>query len=221
MGSYNNHSFASLVRKQSERPLFEIPEQEMKKLKSVAQILIIVLTITGLITVTAVMPGFLSVIKTFYRIRKIKWPKYEEKNKKITKTFYYLKGKGYIKMYKLDKNFKIGLTRKGKLWANKLQKSIISIPKDQHWDKKYWQVAADIPTKYRSGADAFRREIIKLGLFRLQRTLWFYPFDPRREIELIARKYFISSFVTVMKIEILDPSDRKCIQKHFKEKGVI
>ncbi|MBM3256153.1 MAG: hypothetical protein FJZ04_01640 [Candidatus Moranbacteria bacterium] len=221
MRNCQHFSFASLIKKQSEKPVFEMSDKEIEKLKSVAQVLVSILAITGLVAVTAVMPGFLSVIKTFYRIKRIRRLEYEEKNKKIIKTFYYLKEKGYIELYKVDRNFKIVLTKKGRTWAAKLQKPVISISKDKHWDKKYWQIAADIPTKYKSGADAFRREILKLGFFPLQRTLWFFPFDPRKEIELLSQKYLISPFVTVMKIEILDPTDQKNIQKHFMEKKII
>ena|GEM_PF-2045866 len=217
----NKLTLAGSIGKNIKKPVFEISETKAEKLKNLAQIVLAILAISGAITFTAFLPGFLSVIKTFYAFKKIRMPRYEEKNKKIARTFYYLKERGYIEMFKDRNDFKIVLTEKGRARSRKLEEQDIVIQKQETWDGKFWQVAADIPTKYRKGADSFRREILKLGFFPLQRTLWFYPFDPRKEIELISKKYLIFSFVTVMKIEMLDPSDRKTIQNYFREKKVI
>lgn len=146
---------------------------------------------------------------------------YKERTKKVTRTFYYLKENGYIKFFREKGGYKIILTKKGRAKARELNFNTITIKRPTVWDKKFWQVAADIPTKYRSGADVFRRKTKELNFFPLQRTLWFYPFDPRKEIELIAETCSISSFVTVMKIEKLDPSDEKIIREHFKKLDVI
>jgi hypothetical protein len=81
-------------------------------------------------------------------------------------------------------------------------------------------VAADIPTKdHRQGADLLRRKLKQMGFYPLQRSLWFYPFDPRPEIEFICREFGVANFVTVMEINRLDVQDEKLLKKHFSKLG--
>lgn len=213
--------FSDAVFNNMPQPKFRFSEEQLVKLNSYGQILLCILAVTGIVTMAVLMPSSLSIIKTFHKLRKLKNFSDKEKNRRVRNTFYYLKAKGLIDIVNIGDDFRIGLTDKGKEAVEKIDFDNISIPKPDCWDGKFWQVAADIPTKYRNNADCFRRKIKKMGLFTLQRTLWFYPFDPRREIELIANVYLISNFVTVMKIEKFDPADKKQIEKNFKERGLI
>ena len=77
-------------------------------------------------------------------------------------------------------------------------------------------MAADIPTKgYRQGADALRAKLKQMGFCPLQRTLWFYPYDPRKQLEVIVNHYGIGEFVTVMEISRMDIQDEKVLKKYF------
>lgn len=221
MKRYSKVSLTNKIKSCSQKPFLEISESQIEKLKNFNQVLLVVLAIMGAIMLSASMPGILEAIKMFYRMRNLKIPKYREKNKEITNAFYYLKKQRYINILREKGYFKVYITKKGRERIKKLEFRSISIPKSNHWDGKFWQVAADIPTKYRKSADAFRSKIKTLGFFPFQRTLWFYPFDPRREIEIISNLYNISSFVAVMKIEILDPADKRVIKKYFQHKNLI
>lgn len=60
-----------------------------------------------------------------------------------------------------------------------------------------------------------------MGFFPLQRTLWFYPYDPRSEVEFIITYYGIERFVTVMEIYRLDKDDESKMLSHFKELKIL
>jgi hypothetical protein len=221
MKPYSKASIAAGVKEYSPKPIAELSDEQIGRIKAYGQVLLGIIAIAGVLTVTAVAPSALSALKLFMKLRYKRKLNYKESTKKVTKSFYYLKENGYIKLRQEKDGYRIILTKKGLVKAQEANFNAITIKKPAVWDGKFWQVAADIPTKYRSGADVFRRKTKELGLFPLQRTLWFYPFDPREEINLVAKICGISSFVTAMKIEKFDPADKKTIKKHFKKLSII
>jgi len=221
MRAYSKIPLAKLVKQSSSKPIVEISDIQIEKLKSYGEILLAVIALSGVLTVAVVMPGALGALRIFQKLQPRRRLNHQQKTCKVARTFYYLRKKGYIETIFEKNDWKIIITKKGNDRIRELKYETISIPKTKSWDGKFWQVAADIPTKYRSGADAFRLKIKKLGLFALQRTLWFYPFDPRKEIEFVSRFYGIEPFVTVMRIDKLDPADKKVVKEYFKEKNLI
>ena len=56
------------------------------------------------------------------------------------------------------------VTPRGKKRLEKLTFASFVIPKPENWNKKWWLVAADIPTKdHKLAADALRRKLKKMG----------------------------------------------------------
>ncbi|MBM3256076.1 MAG: hypothetical protein FJZ04_01225 [Candidatus Moranbacteria bacterium] len=221
MRTYHKLSLAKAVKLSSPKPILELSESQIEQLRGYGKILLVVLALSSVLTIAAVMPGALAAIKIFQKLKLGEKSNYQQKTLKITKTFYYLRQKGYIKTFFERGEHRIVLTEKGLRRISELKYEALFIPKPKKWDRKFWQVAADIPTKYRSGADSFRLKVKKLGLFPLQRTLWFYPFDLRNEIDFASRFYRIESYVTVMRVDKLDPADKKTIREYFEEKGLI
>ncbi len=75
--------------------------------------------------------------------------------------------------------------------------------------------------KYRQGADLLRRKLKQLGFYPLQRSLWFYPYNPVEEIEYISNYFGIGQFVTIMEICKLDIQDAKKLEKYFKASNIL
>lgn len=197
--------------------------EQIEKLKTAGGIALGIIGVAGIIALSAVAPNM------FYAFDKLFSKKYrghkftrKEKERKIAKTFYYLKESGYIRMRPSGKDFKIFLTKLGKGKLKKMNLETLIVKKPSSWDGKWWQVAADIPTEeYKWAADLFRQKLKDMNFFPLQRTLWIYPYDPREEIEFIIRYYGIESFVTVMEINRLVRDDERKIKVFFREEGVI
>jgi hypothetical protein len=201
-----------------EKESFKFSEEQLDKLKSAAEIGLAVVAAVGILALSVVAPNLLQVLdKVFFKKSNKNWSN-REKRQKTIQTFYYLKRHNLIRFKPHGKNFLVSLTEKGQRRLRRLNFNLLTIPKKSRWDKKWWQVAADIPTKeYRVAADMFRKKIKDLNFFSLQRTLWFYPFDPRREIEFLANYYTIGNFVTVMEISRLDKDDEAKLTAHFKK----
>src|ERR1051326_1331816 len=146
----------------------------------------------------------------------------KDKAERIKREIYYLKKSGQIKIKRTAKEVFISLTRLGRKKLPKIAFHSLHIPKQKHWNHRWWQVAADIPTKdYRNAADALRTKLKQMGFYSLQRTLWFYPFDPRRELQFLINHYRISQFVTVMEVSRLDKADERILKSHFKNCSIL
>ena len=125
-------------------------------------------------------------------------------------------------MKQTPNDFFISLTKLGKKRLQKMNYVNLTIEKHLSWDGKWWQIAADIPTKkYKWAADLFREKLIKMKFFPLQRTLWLYPFDPRKEIEFIIQHFGIERFVTLMEICRLDKDDERRMKRFFENEAIL
>lgn len=200
-----------------------LSREQIEKLKNVGQVVLATIAMAGIATIAVTMPNALGALTLFNKKRS---PNREftkkERDRQIAKTYYYLKQSGYIRMRRTKGDFKLLLTRLGRKLLRKLNFKTLIIKRDKQWDGKWWQVAADIPTKkHKAGADMMRQKLKDLGLFSLQRTLWFYPFDPRDEIEFITNHYGIGRFVTVMEVSRLDKDDERRMRIFFRHKKVL
>jgi len=84
------------------------------------------------------------------------------------------------------------------------------------WNKRWWLIASDIPTKtHRKAAERLRSKFRSMGFYSMQKSLWIYPFDPTIEIQKICEYYNVLKFVTVMEIYRLDKSDKEKLMKFF------
>lgn len=229
MRLYNKqHSWASTIKRAlpaEDEPIFKLSEAQIEKLKNFSKVLLAILSLVGIATMVVLAPNALQALKIFEKKREhrgyTKLP-FRNKQQKIIKTFYYLKQKKWIDFRRKGEDYEVIVTMQGKKQIRKMRLETLTIPRPEKWDGKFWEVIADIPTKdYRQGADAFRTKLKDMGFFHLQRTVWLCPFDPRLEIEFITRHYGIFNFVTVMKIEELDPADEKPVKKFFKKQGLV
>lgn len=222
MRFYQKIPLAVAIRQASPRPTFEFSEEKVEKLKTFSNIVLGILSVAGIATIALIAPNALQALELFEKRKGHRKLRHSQKVRKVSRVFYYLRERGFVEFRQKGEDFEVSLTKRGKKQIRRLDIETLSIPRPKSWDGKFWQVAADIPTKkYRRGADALRSKLKQMGFYPLQRTLWFYPFDPRIEIEFIVRHYGIVPFVTVMKIAELDPSDERILKRFFKQKELI
>lgn len=219
---YYKANLAALIRDslpEERKPI--LTAEQIERLKTAAETVLAVVA-TGLIMVSAIAPNIFEAGGRRYGRVYGRKPSRREQERKIRRTFYYLKERGYIKMKWTGKDFKIFLTRLGKKKIEKIDFENLQIPESRSWDGKWWQVAADIPTEdHKIDADLFRGKLKLMNFFPLQRTLWFYPHDPREEIDIVAARYGIENFVTVMEINRLDRDDEEKMREFFEERKII
>ncbi|MBI4049836.1 MAG: hypothetical protein HY398_00100 [Candidatus Doudnabacteria bacterium] len=206
---------------QEKAPRFS-PEQ-IEKIKTASGIALVIIAAAGVIAVSAVAPNiFIAIDKLFLRKHPNRRLSRKQREAKAIRAFYYLKKHKYIRMKRTKEDFKIFLTNLGEKKVRQLQFEQLRVPKPGHWNRKWWQVAADIPTEeYKWAADLLRQKLKDMNFFPLQRTLWFYPYDPRKEVEWIVQNYGIADFVTVMEINRLDKDDERKMEKFFGKEKIL
>lgn len=202
---------------------FVLTEKQLEAIKTVSGIILGVAVVAGVVVLSAMAPNiFVALDKIFgQRTSKTRWSSDERNRRKITKSLYYLKSKGYIQLIPQGKDYIVKITQKGRKKTIKFQIDSLQIKPPKEWDKKWWMIIADVPIDYRRRADLFRDKLKQLGMYRLQKTVWFYPFDIRDEIDFVSAYYRIDHFVTAMRTDIIDPQDERALKRFFEKKKII
>lgn len=222
MDKYNRLPLVSAFRQAFPKPTFRLSPEQAEKLKTYTNVLLGMLAGAGMLTMMVLAPNALQALDLFQRRRGRRKLAPLEREQRVIRSFYYLRARGHIEVHQKGNDYEVSLTKQGRRQIRKMNFQTLAVPKNVRWDGKFWQVAADIPTKqHRRGADALRQKLKEMGFYPLQRTLWFYPYDPRMELEFISRTYGISQFVTTMKIAELDESDERVLKGHFKKQAII
>jgi hypothetical protein len=199
-----------------------LSEEQLARLTRTAEVALAIVAVAGITTLAMIAPNVLQAIDKLFLKKVGSRLSHKIATRKTAQAFYYLKRSGLIQMRRSDSGWKIFLTNLGKEKIKAIKSEVKLIPKPKMWDRRWWLVAADIPTKdYRQGADLLRRKLKELGFYSLQRTLWLYPYDPRAEIQFLAGEYGISYFVTVMEVSRLDMEDEKRLKDHFQRLKIL
>lgn len=119
----------------------------------------------------------------------------------------YLKRKGYIRTFTENKEKFIEITSIGQKKALKISIDQIKIERPSSWDKKWRVVIFDIPEKYKTSRDLFRRYLIKLGFIQIQKSVYTYPFGCAKEIAILSQKLLVEKYVTILIAEIIQGED--------------
>lgn len=217
----NTHRSIEKTIRDSAPYKLELSQEQMDRLKNAAAITLALVGVAGVVVLSAVAPNVIGAIGKLAN-RRGRRLTVKESSRQAGKTFYYLRRSGLVTMKEEGGIWRIFLTRKGQKRLEKLDWNTARIPCPKKWDKKWWQVAADIPTKeYRRGADLLRAKLKEMDFYPLQRTLWFYPHDPRPAIGFIVKTFNVEQFVTVMEINRLDREDEAKLKNFFHKKGII
>lgn len=144
------------------------------------------LAIAGIIYIAASSPYFIRNLIKAYQKRK-RYPK-----KKIVDTFYNLRKQGLIEFGMKRKQIYIRLTEKGRKKANWMQINDLKIKRPKKWDGWWRLVIFDIAQIKKIYREALRGKLKELGFYRLQDSVWIYPFDCQVEIELLKNFFGLS-----------------------------
>src|SRR3989344_2831453 len=113
--------------------------------------------------------------------------------KKIRQSLYVLKKRGYIKLTNVDNKgkFNLELTKKGQEALKGYEFQDLEIEKPKNWDGKWSFVMFDIPEKSRYARDVLRDKLESMEFFRVQQSVWVYPYPCDKE------KDFITEFLGI------------------------
>lgn len=215
---------AALINRNSGLPKEWFTAKEIESFQQASLVVLALIATAGIALVSIAAPNALKILTPLFSKKNSLGRRLNKRETEIktAQVFYYLKRSGLINLKSSEADFAASLTKKGLERLARIKFNLLKPPMQKLWNKKWWQVAADIPTKdYRIAADMFRKQIKQMGFYSLQRTLWFYPFDPRIEIQTLAEYYGIQNFVTIMEISRMDQEDENNLIRFFQRQSIL
>ncbi|OGZ57078.1 MAG: hypothetical protein A2728_02495 [Candidatus Spechtbacteria bacterium RIFCSPHIGHO2_01_FULL_38_11] len=145
-------------------------------------------------------------------------PDEEIDENKIRRSLYSLKNREYIKyIYSKDKTeIRFELTKKGKEIVQGYQVDDLRISKKQKWDGKWRFIVFDIPEKQRYCRDALRGKLETLEFFRIQQSVYLFPYSCEKEIDLLCEYFEIRRHVLIFTGNINRDFG---VKRHFQKLG--
>lgn len=163
-----------------------------QKGKEVSRIILKGLLTAGVIAIAATSPYFVPMIMPkILRYAKYKLKKRDDK-KRFQRSFSYLKNQGMVKFEYKGKQLYISLTKEGQQKVRDYNIDDLRIKKPKEWDKKWRILIFDVKEKNKTKREALRGKIKELGLFQLQKSVWIYPYDFKRELEFLRNFFYFT-----------------------------
>lgn len=95
----------------------------------------------------------------------------------VKRSFSKLIQHGYVVLNQTSTGKRARLTQKGQKYAALLGEGKLKPKIPKYWDKKWRLLVFDIPEQRRKQRDQIRATLIDLGFYRLQDSVWVYPYD--------------------------------------------
>ncbi len=125
-----------------------------------------------------------------------------------------LQKQGAIKRQRRGNQVKFTLTANGIKMIRKYNISNMKLKKERKWDRKWRIVIFDIPEKKKTARDALRQKFQSLGMLQLQKSVFVYPFDCRKEIDLVSDFFDVGQDILYLEADISDI--KKELMEYFK-----
>lgn len=116
----------------------------------------------------------------------------------------YLKKKKLIRLFFENKKYSIELTREGKKHLKKVYLRNLKIKRPKKWDGKFRMIIFDIPEDERDKRDLLRSGLKRIGFKTVQKSVYIYPFDCKKEIDLICDWYGAKRYKIYMLVDVLE-----------------
>ena len=211
-------SLAETVKEGIPDKTWQLTDRQVELLKTSAHVVLTLVAVAGVIAVAAVAPNVFQILGKSRRFRS---KNHRQRRKQVAKSFYYLKRSGYIEWDQVGKDLMLKLTEKGRDKVDKLNFQTLQINQPKNWDGCWWLVLADVPKDSRRQEDLLRVKLKSMGFCPFHRSVWVYPHNPCIEVEIVSNFYQIERFVTTMRVDKVEKSDKAALIDFFRNKGIL
>lgn len=132
---------------------------------------------------------------------------------KTQRELWKLKRKGFIAVTKTPDGYLIKLLKKGKQKLRHMQIETLILPTTKKWDGKWRIFIFDIPERAKLARDTLTTKLKELGMFHVQRSVFIYPFDCRKELEFLSDSFGVLKYTSFGEITKIDIESE--LQKNF------
>lgn len=105
------------------------------------------------------------------------------------------------------------LTKKGREELLKYDIDKIKLKNDKQWDGKWRVIIFDISENKKQARDALRSKFKYLGMLQLQKSVFIYPFDCKKEIDFISDFFEVGEDILYLESEVKDIGEK--LEKYF------
>lgn len=134
--------------------------------------------------------------RNIYRLPFKKYDKFREADKiRFQQEMARLERAGFIKKYFDGKKHWVELRPKGKNQLKRFVTQDIEIAVPSKWDRKWRLVIYDIANDKKDIRQIIKNKLDNIGFVKLQESVYVFPFDCNKEIELIKTMYFVQEYV--------------------------
>lgn len=105
---------------------------------------------------------------------------------------------------KPDGTVEMILSEAGKKKALSYKIDEMKLPKPAKWDHLWRMVIFDIPEKNKKGRDAFSRTLGKLGFYKLQKSVFIYPYACQDELDFLIEFFNLRPYVRILVVKSID-----------------
>jgi len=163
------------------------------------------LRLLSVLKVAIIAPNALQMIRIFQqKDRRLK----EYSANSLRSTLYRLKTRRLIFIAEKNRQTIVKLTQKGKTRFLKYKIDEIKIPIPKVWDSKWRLIIFDIPNKKTSARNVLRDKLKELGFYKIQKSVWLYPYDCKKEIDFIKIVYEVDLYVKLIVAEKIDGEEK-------------
>ncbi len=186
-------------------------EKEAKKVRtktSIQHVLLHTVATAGLLSVALLAPNALQVLRVFdgSKSRRMN-PKYL-----FGTAFEKLIGKRMLQIEQTPRGKFVRLTEKGKFeLASKIGKARVQKPR--RWDKRWRVVIYDIKEQRKKLRIQLKEILRAYGFYRLQDSVWVYPYDSEALLILLKANFKIGNEVLYLVVEQVE--NDKHLKEHF------
>lgn len=121
--------------------------------------------------------------------------------------------RGYIRTSGSGNHQKVELTEKGEQFAAHIVDGKLIPSKPKRWDGKWRILIFDIPERKRRVRDQTRITLLGIGFYRLQDSVWVYPYDCEDFILLFKTDFDINKELIYIIADYIEDDRRLC--KYF------
>lgn len=166
----------------------------------------------GVLVAAIVAPNAVQSFKFLFRDKNyVSWKKF---NQSLARQYVgRLEKRKLIKRKMKDKQAMICLTKKGKTELLKYGIDEIELKQGKKWDRRWRVVTFDISEPKKQSRDALSSRFKHLGMLQLQKSVFVYPFDCKKEIDFISSFFGVEDDILYLESEIKDIDGK--LRKYF------
>ena len=172
--------------------------------KEITKKVLLVLAGGAFLTLAMIAPGVLIAAKPF-----IEWKKYNQR--RLRSTIKRLEKQKILEFKEMaNGETHIKITKRGEERVLKYKFQNLKIPKSTKWDKVWRIVIFDIPNKKKIAREALRQKLNEFGFYKIQKSVFVYPYECENEIEFIKAIFEIQPYVLLIQAKKIDNEEFLC-----------